>query len=308
MTERIPASAPPAGPSRGLLRLLRSDLFKLWHRPLTWGLIAVSLFFVLAAFLTLIYTVLNHASAVLPGHLFGGSVGLGNIIIQQLTLGRRVGEFSCVALAGAAVGVDFSSGALRVVLGRGVARWQVLLSKYLALCVFAVFLALLMTLEAALLAGFLPVLVGGAPGLDLLSAGDLGSILRADLGLLENWVGVMALGVALAIVGRSAAVGVGGGLAYLIAEDLGGRVLPAITFETHVAVFRELTSILYSANLSAFFYHSIPIRLAAELDFLDGVMPTPMVGTAHSLIVAAAFLAALLLISGALFARQERGS
>lgn len=291
------------------VRLLRSDLFKLWHRPLTWALIAVTLFFVLGAYLTLIYTITNHMSAVLPGHLFGDDpAGLRNVIVQQLTLGRRVGQGTVVAMAGAVIGIEFSSGSLRVVLGRGVRRWQVLLAKYAALCVFALVLVVMATLEATLLAALLPVVVHGAPPITLLNGSSVVSIVGSDAGILENWAGVIALGSALAIIGRSAAVGIGGGLIYLVGEDLAGRVLPAMSFETHIGLWARLVDFLFTPNLNAFFYHSIPFALARELDFLDGVMPNPMVTAPHALVVGVVWIVGLLLISTALFARRSWGS
>lgn len=289
----------------GFRGVLASELFKLRRRPLNWGLTGLTMFFVLAAYLTLIYTITNHPTAVLPGHLFAGAHGVRNVIVQQLTLGRRVGEFSVVAAAGAAVGVEFSSGSLRVLLSRGVPRWQVLGAKYIALAAFALLLLALATVEAVLLASLLPFLVHAAPGIGRLDLQGLEAVARSDGGVFENWLGVIALGTALAVVGRSAAVGIGGGLAYLIAEDLGGHVLPAITLETHNQLWSHLVSFLFTPNLNAAFYHAIPLDLARQLDFLDGAMPLPMVTLPHSLVVSAAFIAVLLMAAAVLFSRQD---
>jgi ABC-type transport system involved in multi-copper enzyme maturation permease subunit len=299
------SSAAEKGGRTSFRGLLASELFKLRRRPLTWGLIALTLFFVLAAYLTLIYTITNHPTAVLPGHLFAGPAGVRNVIVQQLTLGRRVGEFSVVAAAGAAVGVEFSSGSLRILLSRGVPRWQVLGAKYLALSVFALVLLALATVEAVVLAGLLPLLVHAAPGIGLLNVRGMAAVARSDGGVLENWLGVIALGTALAVIGRSAAVGIGGGLAYLVAEDLGGHVLPAITLETHNTLWSQLVSYLFTPNLNAAFYHAIPLDLARELDFLDGAMPSPMVSLPHALVVGAAFILGLLVVAAVLFSRQD---
>jgi ABC-type transport system involved in multi-copper enzyme maturation permease subunit len=167
--------------------------------PLNWGLIALNLFFVLAAYLTLIYTITNHPTATVPGHLFAGAKGVRNVIVQHLTLGRSVGEFSVVAAAGASGGGEFSSGALRVLLSRGASRGQVLAAKYLALCVFALTLLLLATLEAVGLAALLPFLDHGAPSLGLIDIQGVAVVARAFIvGLLviaavlfsrQQWVG-----------------------------------------------------------------------------------------------------------------------
>jgi ABC-type transport system involved in multi-copper enzyme maturation permease subunit len=86
-----------------------------------------------------------------------------------------------------------------VLLSRGASRGQVLAAKYLALCVFALTLLLLATLEAVGLAALLPFLDHGAPSLGLIDIQGVAVVARAFIvGLLviaavlfsrQQWVG-----------------------------------------------------------------------------------------------------------------------
>jgi hypothetical protein len=114
-------------------QLTRNELFKLEKRPLIWGLLALDLFFVFAAWLVLVYYAMKSPDGFQPGHLLGGADALSHAIGQPMTLGRRGGEFIAVALGGLAFGGEFSSGAIHLALSRGVNRTAYLIAKYLAL-------------------------------------------------------------------------------------------------------------------------------------------------------------------------------
>src|SRR5260221_2739758 len=88
--------------SANILQLTRNELFKLWKRRLVWGLLGLDLFFVLAAWLVLVFYAIKTRDGFDPGHLLGGATGLMNAVGQPMTLGRRGGEFIAVALGGLA--------------------------------------------------------------------------------------------------------------------------------------------------------------------------------------------------------------
>lgn len=72
------------------------------------------LLFIFLAWVVLVHTVTNHPSGFLPGHHLSGHHGLRNELGQMMTMGRRVAKVVAVAMAGAAFGADFSSGAIRI--------------------------------------------------------------------------------------------------------------------------------------------------------------------------------------------------
>ena len=103
-------------------QLTLNELYKLRKRRLVWGLLALDLFFVFAAWLVLVFYAIKSKDGFQPGHLLGGIDALSHSIGQPMTLGRRGGEFIAVALGGLAFGGEFSSGAIRLVFSRGVNR------------------------------------------------------------------------------------------------------------------------------------------------------------------------------------------
>src|SRR5258708_20874217 len=170
--------------SANIWQLTRDDVFKLWKRRLVWGLLGLELFFVLVAWLVLVFYVIKTRDGFDPGHLLGGATGLMNAVGQPMTLGRRGGEFIAVALGGLAFGGEFSSGAIRLVLSRGVNRASYLVAKYVALAIACAALALASLLMSMLLSNFLMLIHQPAPTLLNLNGPTLLTVLSASLGML----------------------------------------------------------------------------------------------------------------------------
>jgi len=295
----------PQRRAAGLVGLTATEVYKLWKRPLTWFLCAFLLLLSFLAFVVLMYTALSHREAFDPGHLLNGSAGLLNTMGQQLTMGRRVGEFVMIAAGGAAFGGEYASGAIRIALSRGPRRLSYMASKYLALIVIAlVFIALDLVLSV-LMTATLPLFDAQAPSLLLVTPGVIMGTLKAAGGMFENMLVCMVLGSALGIVGRSTAVGVAGGLVYLVGEDIGARILPILTTITHVSIWKTLVNYLLTPNLDTFFAYSLPHAMAVRLDSLDGVLPTPLPSAAHSFVVALAFVVVLLAVSSWFYLKRD---
>lgn len=293
---------PRAASTAGLVRT-NLTLFRRW--PLVWMLAGLDLLFIFLAWIVLVYTATNHPSGFLPGHLLSGSHGLLNEMGQMMTMGRRVGEFVAVALAGAAFGTDFSSGVIRINLSRGPTRLQYLIARYLALLATSVCIVSIGLIESALLAGLIPALNANAPTLAHFNGSVLIGALTIGLGSLENMVACIVIGASLAIVGRSTAVGVAGGLVYLVGEDFGAHVLPIVSHEVHSPTWTTLVSYLYTPNLNALFNHALPPAMAREMDLLDGVLPVPLPSVDMALAVAGIYTLILLGVSSWLFIERD---
>lgn len=282
-TPPLPPTAPPAGPlqqapiqrgpySANVWQLTRNELFKMWKRSLIWGLLALDLFFVFAAWAVLVYYATKTPDGFNPGHLLGGPEALSHAIGQPMTLGRRGGEFIAVALGGLAFGGEFSSGAIRLVLSRGVNRTAYLIAKYLALaiaCLTLVFAGLLMS---ALLCNFLLIIHQPAPTLLNMNGPTLGVLMGLCLGTFENFLFCLLLGATLSIITRSAAFGIAAGFGYLIGEDIAAQILPVVGKSVHTLLGNQIVNLLFTPNLNAFYADSLPSFLAKTLDQLDGVI------------------------------------
>ncbi len=266
--------------SANVWQLTRNELFKLWKRRLVWGLLGLDLFFVLAAWLVLVFYAMKTHDGFEPGHLLGGATGLMNAIGQPMTLGRRGGEFIAVALGGLAFGGEFSSGAIRLVLSRGVNRASYLVAKYLALAIACLALVVVGLLMSMILTNFLIIIHRPAPTLLNLDGAMLIALFSICLGTFENFLLCLLLGAALSIITRSAAFGIAAGFGYLIGEDIAAQILPVIGKSIHLPLGYQINQLLFTTNINAFYANALPHALAKGLDNLDGVIAcTPMTGS-----------------------------
>lgn len=305
---------PPTTLARGATfwDLVRNELYKLRRRQLVWGMLAVDLFFVFAAFLVQIYYAHASPDGFAPGHLLGGPAGLTNAIIQPMTLGRRGGEFIAAALGGLAFGGEFSTGAIRLVLSRGVNRVSYLLAKYTALALACLALVLAGTVMSGILTTVLIFLHQPAPTLLNLNGPTLAALGGMIVGTFENFLLCLLLGSALSIITRSAAFGIAGSFGYLIGEDIAAQILPVVGRSVHTNLGNQFVNILFTPNLNALYYHTLPIFLSSKLDQLDGVIacnPAAVgcvpVSVMHALVVTFVWAAVLIGVSTYLFLTQD---
>ncbi len=298
--------------SANVWELTRNELFKLWHRRLIWGLLALDLFFVFAAWCVLVYYSLKTADGFQPGHLLGGPNALSDSVGQPMTLGRRAGEFIAVALGGLAFGGEFSSGSIRLVLSRGVNRASYLVAKYLALAIACFALVIAGLVMSMILTNFLIIIHQPAPTLLNLNGPTLMTLLSMCVGTFENFLFCLLLGATLSIITRSAAFGIAAGFGYLIGEDIAAQILPVLGKSVHTPLGNQIVNLLYTTNLNAFYANTLPTYLAKGLDQLDGVIAcNPVtrgcvtVGTVQSLIVPLIWALVLGGVSTYLFVKRD---
>lgn len=258
--------------SANVWQLTRNELFKMWKRPLIWGLLALDLFFVLAAWMVLVYYAIKSPDGFQPGHLLGGIDALSHAIGQPMTLGRRGGEFIAVALGGLAFGGEFGNGSIRLVLSRGVNRTAYLFAKYLALAIACLALVFAGLLLSAFLCNFLLIIHRPAPTLLNLDGRTLGFLAGMCVGTFENYLLCLLLGAALSIIARSAAFGIAAGFGYLIGEDIAAQILPVVGKSVHTPLGNQIVNLLFTPNLNALYADSLPSFLSKTLDQLDGVI------------------------------------
>lgn len=298
--------------SATFFELVRNELFKLRKRQLVWGLLLLDLFFVFASFLVQIYYAKTSPDGFAPGHLLGGPNGLANAIIQPMTLGRRGGEFIAAALGGLAFGGEFGSGAIRLILSRGVNRASYLLAKYTALAIACLALVIAGTLMSMILTNALIFLHQPAPTLLNLDGSTLAAVAGMMLGTFENFLFCLLLGATLSIITRSAAFGIAASFGYLIGEDIAAQILPVVGKSVHTALGNQIVNLLFTPNLNAFYAQTLPPFLASKLDQLDGVIACHPLGATcvnvsatHALIVTLIWAAILAGISTMLFLKQD---
>src|SRR5713226_8330385 len=97
-----PSAPTPSYPTtqRRSANLWELTRYKLYKRRLVWGLLLLDLVFVFAAWCVLVFYAMKTKDGFQVGHLLGGPNALSQSIGQQMTLGRRGGEFIAVPLVG----------------------------------------------------------------------------------------------------------------------------------------------------------------------------------------------------------------
>jgi ABC-2 type transport system permease protein len=169
--------------------------------------------------------------------------------IFQFLFDTGAGIFMLV-LSARLVAMEYDSGTIRVLLGRGAGRLRLLFAKIAALALVA----------AIMLAGYL-VLATASMALLINSFGDL-RLIRELPGTAWNELGftVLAmavsmviciiLGVSAAVFGRSMAFGIGVAMAVFPADNFGTIILGLVSRATHQLWIGDLTGYLLGPNLN----------------------------------------------------------
>ncbi len=219
-----------------MLRLLRSELFRLSRRWMPWILL---LTIVLAPFLfyALIYVSVNaQLEAIRAGTIpaqQGGAEGLAEALnslrpveVPNFGLGVVVGLGSVmlIVLAASHVGAEYGWGTLRTLLAHGAGRGTFLAAKLVSLVIFATVFVFFGTI-GAIAASYVISAVGGlatTPGLDLAVV-----TARAARGL-YTILPYMALASLIALWARSGGAGIAAGLVIFFAEGLVSGIIAAV--------------------------------------------------------------------------------
>jgi ABC-type transport system involved in multi-copper enzyme maturation permease subunit len=197
------------------------------------------------------------------------------------------------------VAMEYSAGTIRVLLGRGTGRLQLLGAKLVALALLGV--ALLAGF--VLLSGILIYLIVVAWEGSFSSVASLPSFWH-DLGS-EVMIGGVSvainilLGTAAAVVGRSLAFGLGAALAFFPADNFGTIVMSLLNRLTHQSFWNDVTAYFLGPNLNLLQSKLVPGQRAAF------AQPLVDVSTTHVWLVIGVYAAAFLVLSIVLTARRD---
>jgi ABC-type transport system involved in multi-copper enzyme maturation permease subunit len=197
------------------------------------------------------------------------------------------------------VAMEYSAGTIRVLLGRGTGRLQLLGAKLLTLTLTGLTL-LAGFLLASGIAIYLVVIswegsftrVGSLPNFwhDLLV-----SLLIAGISVGIN----ILIGTTAAVLGRSLPFGIGAALAFFPADNFGTIVMGLLNRLTHQGLWNEVTAYLLGPNLNML--QSLLIR-GQRAAFAQ---PLVRVDATHALVVVGVYAAIFVIASTALTARRD---
>lgn len=222
-----------------------------------------------------------------------------DILLQVFNMGSGI---FLLIVASRLVGMEYTSGTIRVLLARGIGRVQLLVAKLIALVLVGLaLLAGFLVLSAATLyvavtaweGSFTPIT--SLPGIQW---HDLG--MCVIISLISIGAGIL-LGTAAAVVGRSLVFGVGVALAFFPADNFGTIVMMLLGNITRQTFWPHATAYFLGPNLNV-----LPTLLEtghkARASF---AVPLQNVDTTHSLVVIGVYAAIFLVVSVFLTWRRD---
>jgi ABC-2 type transport system permease protein len=167
-------------------------------------------------------------------------------------------------LTSSTVATEYNWGTVRQALTRGLPRWQFLAAKLLGTSIICIVLLLAALAIGILFSMFATSIEGESITLDVPDGPSLPDIvlmvLRAALGIIPY--GMLAF--ALAVIGRSTALGIAGTLGYMLGEGIIVAILDSIGGVAadfrEVAVGRHVASLMAANRIGPGDYNSIAAR------------------------------------------------
>jgi ABC-2 type transport system permease protein len=197
------------------------------------------------------------------------------------------------------VAMEYSAGTIRVLLGRGTGRIQLLGAKLLTLSLAGLALLAVYLLAASVYVYASVVAWEGsfAPIANIASAWhDLG--LNVVLAFISIGINIL-LGTTAAVLGRSLAFGLGAALAFFPADNFGTLIMSLLNRLTNQDIWKDVTAYLLGPNLNALQPLLLPGQRAAFAE------PLIKVDATHALVVVGIYAAVLLAVSMVLTARRD---
>lgn len=274
--------------------LLRGELRKLVHLRIAWVLAALYLLLLIGSQLLLLSG--SSAQALRRDPL--GS--FYNLMEGDLSLVRIFSGIILLVLAAHVIGLEYQQGTIRVLLGRGVGRLQLLGAKVAALVVVALaIMACGMLIELVFGWGIVTGLAGSAQPWKVLGAEFWTDVEFYLLCVLLNAGVTLLLGVAASVVGRSLSFGLAIGLSWFAVDNLAQIPLSLLVRFTGSDVWGSMTGLLLGPVLNrlpdeiAPPYHVTaagphgPVTIVAPVSGFGLEPLTPVSGTQALLVVLA---------------------
>jgi len=282
-----------------VLRLLRSEFYRLRRRWIFWVLLATILATPFLLYLLVYFSanaqlqnIRSGNTAIPPEAARGQAVAIEQTLrmlrpdrVQAfgVSVVNGLGTIMLIVFAASHLGTEYGWGTLRTLLAHGASRSGFLATKCLSLLLFAIGFAFIGAV-AAIAASYLTAALAGfetSPGV------DLGEVASASAHGVFGFVPYMALATAFAIATRAAGSGITAGLVVYFAEGIVASVLVSLNRDfapiVNYGISRNVASITRVA--------SAPVATSPSGEPLPTTLPDPGQAAVVLLLYTAAFLA-----------------
>lgn len=292
--------------------LVRGELRKIKGLRTIWVTVGVMTAGVL--FLQIVLAATPHAAQVLRNTPLDA---YANTLTGDIAIVRILSGILALILAAHVIGLEYQQGTIRILLGRGVGRLQLLGAKAVALAiVVACFMAVELFIELAFAWG-ISVTAGAASRPWRALTGEFWTDFRLFLlYLVINAVATSLLGIAASVTGRSLAFGLTVGLSWFAVDNLLMQALALLERLTGSAFWADLSGVMLGPLLNRLPdylllpYHVVvqtPHGWALEPHMMSGFGQLPLiwVGAPHALLVIGLWSAFFLAVAVTLTVRRD---
>ncbi len=237
--------------------VLRGELFKITRQRLVWVMSALLVCFIAGPYL--IYQTRQDYPSVIRADPLSA---IYNISETGMAVVRVFGGVYMLILAALVIGIEYQQGTIRILLGRGVGRLQLLSAKILALAITGLTLLLGgILLNGVLMSVYVTVVAGRLNVLQAVTPQYWSDMWLYALSVAISMGVTLLLGVAVTVVGRSLAFGLGMGLGWFAADNLGALVLVLVNEFTHSDFWLKVTAYLLGPILNTLPTLIVPNRV-----------------------------------------------
>jgi len=313
MSAPIAVTAAPGALRPRFQGILWGELFNMAQQWITWVGVVIAIMPAVVYTLSL-YTVQGLKADILTDPYQYLYIEMG----RELAIIRVFIGFLLMVITILAVGLDYQQGTIRIVLARGVGRLQLLMAKLLAivalaLAVFVVYCALILLLNYVVLGQ----IAGSFHIFAVLDARFWHDTFVYLLTVLVSMGVTILMALAVTVLGRSLAFGMGVGLLFFPADNIGTVVMAQIYGFTHHDFWLKVPAYLLGPNLNAMPSLLVPpitvtvpgkagaLHMITQYAPSLGVAPSGAYDGTHALVVALVYALVFVLVAGVLIWRRD---
>jgi ABC-2 type transport system permease protein len=255
--------------------LVSGELFKIRRQWSTWIMLAVMVGLIFLPFLiSLAESRVATDLSLEPGNFVATWIG------YNLLLVRVVSGFILLIITARVIGQEYNLGTIRIVLGRGVGRVQLLLAKLTSVVIWALIILIIgLALNALLTVSLLQIKVGNLDAFN-----HLDSSLWHDVGIYIGTIGIsmgatILVATAFSVLGRSLAFGLSFALIWFPLDNILTGVMAVVYRLTNNDFWQNITAYFLGPNLN------VMINVITQREWSFGASPLVPVDSTHTLVV-----------------------